>query len=450
MGETVTIENDGEQGGFKQTDGGVAVHRLNIKKLGPIEHCEFVIENFCILTGEQASGKSTIAKAVFFFRTIKEDIVSLFLKRNIAGDTNRQLRSILEKTLRSKFLQIFGSSWSMDMDMSLIYHYSENTWAKISLKENTFPGEPNYIYSEFSRDIYEYLNEAGRDEDKKELDIRLMRDQVNELFHDKYEIVFIPAGREMITLLTNQLNYIFTIMDDSQKRSIDYCTQSYIEQILKIKPMFENGMRGMYQNKLLMTEDTVSKKILKQIMGLIDTVLKGRYVYVSGEERLVLDNSKYVKMNYTSSGQQESIWIFNLIFYFVLENRMTYLILEEPESHLYPESQKQMAELISLFLHAGNGGIVTTHSPYLLGAFNNLLYASFLGRKNPKEVEAVISRDKWIDADGMNALFVEKGGVTDILDEELLMIKNETIDEISTVINSDNEKLMQIHLSQEN
>lgn len=424
------------------------MHRISIKKLGPIEQCEFTVKNFCVLSGEQASGKSTIAKAVFFFRTIKDDIYSIFLRKNVNVNEKR-IRTLLEKKIRSKFLQIFGSSWSMDMDMCLVYYFNENTWARITLEENSYPGEPNYIYSEFSENIYNYMKKLDQYCMQDYSDINEVHKEINSLFSDEYEIVFIPAGREMITLLTNQLNYIFTIMDDNQKRSIDYCTQSYIEQILKIKPLFANGMVGMYQDKLLMSEESVNRRLLKQIMDLIDFVLKGKYRFVSGEERLDLDNHKYVKMNFTSSGQQESIWIFNLIFYYVLENRKTYMIFEEPESHLYPEAQKNMAELIALFLNASNGGIVTTHSPYLLGAFNNLLYASFLGEKNPTETGKVIAKDRWVDLEEMNALYVENGKVINMIDEELPMIKNETIDKISMVINSDSKKLIDIYLTQE-
>lgn len=40
---------------------------IEINNLGPINHCRMDLEKFCVLTGPQASGKSTIAKAIFFF-----------------------------------------------------------------------------------------------------------------------------------------------------------------------------------------------------------------------------------------------------------------------------------------------------------------------------------------------------------------------------------------------
>lgn len=426
------------------------MHKINIQNLGPVNQCSFTIDDFCVMTGPQASGKSTIAKAVFFFRTIKDDIVSLYMKRASTPTELKRLKPSLEKQLRNKFLQIFGSSWGMDMEMELTYYYSEDTWATVKLKESEYPGEANYIYIDFSKNIYLFLAKCDTDSLLVSNEMRTQCQlDVNELFHDPYESVFIPAGRSMITLLTNQLSYIFSTMDDAQKRSIDYCTQNYIERILKIKPVFEYGMRGMYREKLMTSNERINKKLLNQVMDLIDYILKGQYRYVSGEERLLLNDHKYVKLNFTSSGQQESIWIYNLIFYYLLEHSKIFLILEEPESHLYPEAQKDTAELIALLKNAGNSAIVTTHSPYILGALNNLLYASKLGQTCAKDIEPIISHEKWLSPAYTSAYHIHDGIMEDIMDKELLLIKNEIIDEISQVINDTSEELMQIQLNQE-
>ena len=62
------------------------MHRLIINQLGPIQHCKLDICGTTILTGYQASGKSTIAKAVYFFRSLKEDLLQL-----ICGGQQRML-----------------------------------------------------------------------------------------------------------------------------------------------------------------------------------------------------------------------------------------------------------------------------------------------------------------------------------------------------------------------
>lgn len=42
------------------------MEKLVINQLGPIEHCELEIKDFMVFTGPQVSGKSTIAKSIFF------------------------------------------------------------------------------------------------------------------------------------------------------------------------------------------------------------------------------------------------------------------------------------------------------------------------------------------------------------------------------------------------
>lgn len=47
------------------------MQKIIINNLGPVKHCELEINDFTVFTGPQASGKSTIAKSVFFFKNIK-------------------------------------------------------------------------------------------------------------------------------------------------------------------------------------------------------------------------------------------------------------------------------------------------------------------------------------------------------------------------------------------
>ena len=57
------------------------MQRMIINQLCPIQHCKLNIRGTTIVTGYQASGKSTIAKAVYFFRSLKEDLLQLILRR---------------------------------------------------------------------------------------------------------------------------------------------------------------------------------------------------------------------------------------------------------------------------------------------------------------------------------------------------------------------------------
>ena len=137
------------------------MHRLVLNNLGPIEQCDLECSQFMTLTGFQASGKSTIAKAIYYFRTIKEDIVNLakaqamntlpisVLENEFDVIYGTTLRKGLENYLREKFLRTFGSSWGMSNDMFMEYHFTNACSIKISLREETRFTTPNYVLDNF-------------------------------------------------------------------------------------------------------------------------------------------------------------------------------------------------------------------------------------------------------------------------------------------------------------
>ena len=49
------------------------MHQLTIDRLGPVPHCELAVRQYTVLTGFQAAGKSTVAKVIYFFRTMKDE-----------------------------------------------------------------------------------------------------------------------------------------------------------------------------------------------------------------------------------------------------------------------------------------------------------------------------------------------------------------------------------------
>lgn len=415
--------------------------KITIKNFGPIQNCEMDIKNLTILTGSQASGKSTIAKCIYFFRTIKDDVYDILMKKSYLG-SNNSVPKLVYKGLRSKFLQIFGTSQVMDNDMKLKYEYCNGTYVEIHLEWQR--GEdyisPNFIVINYSENIFSFLQTIAGSFIEENI-----KDELNKLFNDDYDTIFIPAGRSLISLLTSQLNYLFATMDDEQKRSIDYCTQKYIERILKIRPLFANGLDGLVKQK-----SDFDKKTIKEILRLINLVLKGRYVFVNGEERLYLtdnhDNFRhYVKINFTSSGQQETVWIFNILFHLLINRTKAFIILEEPEAHLYPDAQMIISDILALITNNSCNMLITTHSPYILGEFNNLIYAGYLSNHSitSQKVDELV--DEILQIKEYNAFFVVDGDISPCIensDEKLII--NEVIDGASGDINKLYDKLFDI------
>ena len=435
------------------------MQKLIVHKLGPIDRCELECTQFMTFTGFQASGKSTVAKALYYFRTIKEDIVELAktqawnacpvdgLETESAVAYGKDLKKALEDYLREKFLRTFGLSWGMADDMRMEYHFTKTCFVKVSLKKDTKYTAPNYIWITLSPELKRFLKEKNHCLTVRPLGIaenklKEFMSELYKIFDDPYSVVYIPAGRSMITLLSQQFSYIYAQMDDVQKRSLDSCTKDYLERILRLKPEFSEGLSGLTMYPA--GRGKLPQKLINQAQGLIKKILRGTYRYRNGEEQIIFEDEKYVKINFSSSGQQESVWILNLLFYYLLQQKRILFIIEEPESHLFPESQKYITELIALVNNCGHSVVLTTHSPYVLGTLNNLLYAFTVRPEYAKQVSGIIPDTLWLDYGQFDSWFLKNGTVENCMDQDIHMIQNERIDEISKVINKDFDELLEL------
>lgn len=51
-----------------------------------------------------------------------------------------------------------------------------------------------------------------------------LKKDIDTFFNNSEEVIYIPAGRSMMTLFSSQLMFMYSMMNDDQKRSLDYCT----------------------------------------------------------------------------------------------------------------------------------------------------------------------------------------------------------------------------------
>lgn len=427
--------------------------KIIINKLGPIDYCELDIIDFMIFTGPQASGKSTISKSVFFFKNVKNLLLNQITRKQFHPEYSMKLsiRNHWIKEIRSCFLQTFGTTWCMDSNMSLQYFYSDDVYIKICLKDD--PVTPNYIWIDLSESLIRFLDsydEIAFEELVNKRNRDLFKSEIDEFFCDDTEVVYIPAGRSMMTLFSSQLMYMYSVMNDDQKRSLDYCTQNYLERILQIKSFFSTSPEVLIKNKMELTDQKIDKENLLLCAELMRKIMHGEYRNVDGEERLQVANDRYVKINFASSGQQEAIWILNVVFYYLLNNKKSYFIIEEPESHLYPNAQKLITEFISLAKNNGNKILLTTHSPYILGTINNLLYANKISEEVDKvKLYEIIHANKWLNYAHISAYHIEKGILNSCLDNDFRAIDNTVIDGASEEINNDFDRMLALRMVNE-
>lgn len=109
--------------------------KIIIHHLASIHHVEMDIKKINIFIGEQAAGKSTLCKAVYYFRNFKEILLDYYYTIGQTGVTDRGLVKELNTRLKDSFIRLFGYSWKLPDDLSMEYYYTKDCFIKIKDSE---------------------------------------------------------------------------------------------------------------------------------------------------------------------------------------------------------------------------------------------------------------------------------------------------------------------------
>ncbi len=433
--------------------------KLTIKQFGPISEIQLDVKDIMIFIGSQASGKSTISKAVFFFKSLRDDLTAYLYQCYNQRQFDTSVTNFAKRA-KQKFIKIYGSVLQFS-EMELKYEYGRGMEVTVrSSEDNRYTTiEFNFEFRQKFRELMDKARQLNDELQQRPLTFSSSREitaikakesalfdeitwEVNQLFNDERDILFLPAGRSLITTLSQQ-RYNIDMGDDWGVDSdwepdslikLDYLMQNFINRIDEAKRILLNQEIGYLIQSKIHAHPEIETPV-KLAQNLVESILKGSYRYQDGTEWIAFGDGKSTLINFASSGQQEVVWILQLMLLLILEQRPVFLVIEEPEAHLFPVAQKQIIDLIALLANQGENQIfLTTHSPYILSSFNNLLYAYSLGMTKPDSVNQVVERSFWIDSDRLDAYILEKGRAASIVDREMRLMESAKIDEASDVI----------------
>lgn len=430
------------------------MQHIEIRNFGPIKELRLDIKDFSIFIGPQASGKSTLAKTIFFFKSLNDDLVKYLIDSINSKDFSKSIGTY-SKIIRQKFLDYFGATFHLN-GLYIKYNYSESVWICITIEPTH-----KYVTPEFSNDFKSsflgLINEANDfaisvsqrnpsfltskdllqyDYDKRKF-ISYLKTKCNDIFQEDRELIFIPAGRSLLATLSDQLQFI-------SPRSLDFLMRTFIDKINIVRSIFNKSLSELITERRLLTQLDIDYSKTKLAEEIIHKILRGKYQFDKDGEKIYFNSDKYVKLSFSSSGQQESLWILLLLFLIILEKQSVFIVIEEPEAHLFPEAQKEISNLIALMSNNEKAQvIITTHSPYILASLNNLILAHKTGTSHQESVSRKVNKNLWINPDSVFAALVINGEISDIMDRELNIVQQETIDSVSAIINEEFDYLFQ-------
>ncbi len=400
--------------------------RLIIQSFAGIQELEIELKRINILIGPTASGKSICAKLCFYFKSFMEEIIESILQAQTWDD-------FLEK-MQVKFTSFFSDSAWETID-SRVRYYIDNEFIEITCETKDQPKvhvSEQYIALFFNlTGIYQieqkelhYPNQATEYISQKSNLFNYARRHFNFSAESTREQFFIPAGRSFFTNLEHN---IFNII--SAGTSLDPFLISFGQSYENSKNwMRKYGKFPYAQPPLLKT--------------LISKVAAGEYCYVEKADCLQSPDGRIVELRRASSGQQEALPMLMILESLpgtssMSGNRTIYI--EEPEAHLFPETQRDIVHLIAVIFNISKIDLqffITTHSPYILTAFNNLLQAGELYHQSMSttesaQLERIVPKVMALKIDDISVYSLAHRQCTDLISHDLDLIDTNILDDIS-------------------
>ena len=205
------------------------MQKITIHNFEPIKECEMNLAQFIVLTGAQATGKSTIAKAIYYFSLVKE-LCFDFITGSKVKDTGKSKSDILGEFLLHIFYELFSDTLSKSVCCSLEYVYTENTKIQLYTEEND-SASFNFTIN-FSDNIVEFAKRY----DERDLSFwavdknsQQLNRELENIFDVHYKPLYIPAGRSVVTMMTDFLGELLLSSGGIRSRiamqNLDYATQ---------------------------------------------------------------------------------------------------------------------------------------------------------------------------------------------------------------------------------
>ena len=422
--------------------------RLIIRNFAGL-NVELDIGDITIFIGPQASGKSVCARCLYWFRKFFANVIYY---AEIDSDKRSMDTYYLEN-----FKQYFPNLWQTNESFSIRYEIGE-AFGELSQDKKKlrllYPIALQNATAEL-RGQFRHLNETFQMADIKRPGKVAAHQFAEE--RDKLERQFIFKAGDIVQE-TPFIAQAFVVAGRSIFSALKGALLTFLSTNPLTDPLLQDFIREYeFARQGQPASDNTD---LKGLNSLVESILKGRLLIQRNDDFLELANGRKILLTHASSGQQEAFPLVLFLLSYLGDTRKDEIIaealyVEEPEAHLYPDSQwaviRLMAGVFNLSFAASLSKLViTTHSPYLLSAFNNLIRAEQLAEQfqnQPAKLRAlyrIIPKNQHLALEHFRVYALEGGQARSIISVEDGLIVADKLDEVSERISQQFDKLLQL------
>ncbi len=413
------------------------MEKITIKDFLVIEKAEFEINKLNIIIGPQANGKSILVKLSYFFKILMNRNFINYVKDGNSVDE-------LISSCKVLFESYFPSYIWKNTDFDIVY---ENELFSISIS-NKVGDSFSLVFSDSFLELLSVMKNShnnfiieNKDNTSLLFTINPLEEFKNQFFanHQEYKCIeklllnsiFIPASRSYFTSIQKNI-FLFL----SKDIDIDIFIKEFGSYYERSKNIYSRI--DMYKR--------LNKVNLDHFKHLMDLILKGEFVHQDNND-WIKTKDNLINLSDASSGQQESLPMLMVLFTQLIIGNKNVNYIEEPEAHLFPIAQKYIVQIIAFLYNLNNINFITTHSPYILTAINNLILAyDVMNSKGENVVSEIVSKDLTINFDDIAAYTIEDGILTSIKDKDTRLIGMNIIDSVSDDFANEFDKLLELSL----
>ena len=402
------------------------MRKLTINNFGPVLNAELGLKAVNLLIGEQSIGKSTIAKLI----TIMTDIFSLstVITSGHIGWIDQLKTYGLDIYSKDDFhIQYEWIEKDVHLILTITRDNAHTSFTKgeasitdpKEISQTLFGLKPIFHQEQFQNQVKAALDNANGKEATREI--------ISSLQQLVYNSIYIPAERNFFSFFSKALP------------ALNLVNESIPRNLLRFSLDYQNA---------------------KSAYGRYDSPLLNVSYEYDGSDDYFTDHTSSQKyhLSYASSGIQSTMPLLLVLEYAVNKREYSSFVIEEPETNLFPD--KQVALLRHILKTVNNGGrtlTITTHSPYLLSALNNSLFAGMMtnqyGKDINKELSEIIDKDCFLTPKecSVYSLGESVNGkgfyCKSVVDQETGMIDSNALDGVSLLLSEEFSKLEDVLLA---